>query len=218
MVENGGLANESAADDLDPAAPPDITEAPGSDDAERTNYGVDGRGDIPEDDAGEESVEGLGHPAVLAIDIAKAHDFLKACMTSHPRVHYGLGAKAKPGAVPGKDFTAIDCSGFVREAIRRSTNLGSKFPDGSVVQHDWVKKRGFASVGVSTGSAKDGTVRIAFLSPSDSPSKIGHVVLLHQGMTLESHGGTGPDERAWTGKGWQAKAHVYVLNPASELT
>lgn len=33
-------------------------------------------------------------------------------------------------------------------------------------------------------------------------------------MTLESHGGVGPDERPWNKKGWQAKAHVYVLKPA----
>jgi hypothetical protein len=146
------------------------------------------------------------------LDINKAQDFLVACMTSTPRVTYGLGAKVPfPNAVPGKDFQKIDCSGFVREAIRRAeaTNIG--FPDGSVVQHDWVRAHGFTTCDIASATAMDGLVRIAFLSPTDSPDNIGHVVLVYHGRTLESHGGTGPDSRPWTGAGWQAHASVYVL-------
>ena len=65
----------------------------------------------------------------LAIDIDRALAFLHACETSTPRVTYGLGAKVPfLGAVPGRDFQKVDCSGFVREAIRRSTNRLPLFP------------------------------------------------------------------------------------------
>jgi hypothetical protein len=151
-------------------------------------------------------------PPLLQINIGLAQQFLQACMTSNPRVTYGLGAKVPfHGAVPGVDFTKVDCSGFVREAIWRATNPHFPFPDGSVVQHDWVRNKGFQQVTVADGGLNDNHVRIAFLRPQDVPSRIGHVVLLSGGQTLESHGGVGPDSRPWTGQGWQAKTSVYVL-------
>ena len=134
-------------------------------------------------------------------------------MTSNPRVRYGLGAKVPfHGAVPGKDFKKVDCSGFVREAIWRATNPNLNFPDGSVVQHDWVKNKGFQHVSVADGGLNDNHVRIAFLRPQDTSSNIGHVVLLSGGRTLESHGGgVGPDSRAWTDLSFRTKMFVYVL-------
>lgn len=194
--------------ELDPAAPSGEVES-SVEAISRANFGADARGDVPEGE-----VEGLelGHPAMVPVNIKMAQDFLTACKTSVPRVTYGLGAKIIPGQVPGRDFTKVDCSGFVREAIRRSTDLGNRFPDGSVVQHDWVRDRGFEKVDRSFGAARDGAVRIAFLEPKDSPKKIGHVVLLHDGNTLESHGGVGPNSRPWNLQGWQARAHVYVFS------
>ena len=153
----------------------------------------------------------------LAFDLSKAQAFLKACMTSTPRVTYGLGAKVPfHGAVPGKDFTQVDCSGFVREAIRLSTNPPI-FPDGSVVQHDWIREHGFQKVTIDDGKLNDDVVRIAFLRPQDSPHGIGHVVLISRAMTLESHGGVGPDTRQWDGGDWQSKAFVYVLARGAQL-
>ena len=58
---------------------------------------------------------------------------------------------------------------------------------------------------------EDGKIRIVFLRPQDTSSRIGHVALVHNGKTLESHGGVGPNSRAWTNTGWQAKAFVYIL-------
>jgi lysozyme family protein len=148
----------------------------------------------------------------LDIDMAKVKAFYNACIGSTPRVTYGLGAKVPFfNAVPGKDFKKVDCSGFVREAIRRATTPRAPFPDGSVVQHEWVLGRGFRKSTIEAGFNKDGAVRIAFLSPKDSPKGIGHVVLIHNGVTYESHGGTGPNSRPWTGDGWQKKAKVYRL-------
>jgi hypothetical protein len=156
--------------------------------------------------------------AALEFDLVRAKAFLDACRTSKPRVTYGLGKKVPfLGAVPGRDFTQVDCSGFVREAIRLSTDPPAPFPDGSVVQHDWVRAHGFEKSTVSAGVENDGAARIAFLRPQDSPHRIGHVVLISGGMTLESHGGVGPDACEWTGKDWQAKTFVYVLARNAQL-
>ncbi len=194
--------------DLDPASPGTTDESVAGDGVGAANFGLDGHGDLPE------GLEAVVSPlSSVEVDIAKASAFLQQCMTSNPRVLYGLGAKIKPGQVPGRDFKAVDCSGFVREALRRSTDLGSSFPDGSVVQHDWARKQKFKKSTVKEAEDRSGVVRIAFLSPGDVSSGIGHVVLIHMGRTLESHGGVGPDSRVWDGSGWQAKTDIFVLDP-----
>lgn len=194
--------------DLDPGAPRVALESLDGAAAAAANYGLDGRGDVS-------GLELPGQRRRVDVDMAKALAFLDACVTSHPRVQYKLGGKIKAGQVPGRDFTGVDCSGFVRETLRRSTDLGGSFPDGSVVQHDWVKAQGFEHTTIAAAKDASDIVRIAFLSPGDSPSGIGHVVLIHRGKTLESHGGVGPDSRPWTAAGWQAHASVYVLDPAT---
>ncbi|MGO7301397.1 S8 family serine peptidase [Rhizobium ruizarguesonis] len=163
------------------------------------------------DDAEGTELRGLAASAV-GFDIGSAKAFLDACTSSTPRVRYGLGNKVPFfGAVAGRDFTKVDCSGFIREAIRRATTPRLKFPDGSVVQHDYIKEHGFGKGAPSDGARKDGIVRIAFLRPQDTSSGIGHVVLVVNGRTIESHGGVGPDSRDWTTTDWQAKAHVYIF-------
>lgn len=150
----------------------------------------------------------------IPLDISLAQAFLDACVHAVPRVGYGLGAKVPfHGASPGRDFKAVDCSGFIREAIWRATSPHQGFPDGSVVQHDWIRDRSFERSTPDAALQQDGVIRIAFLRPQDSPNHIGHVVLIHNARTLESHGGVGPDSRAWTKAGWQGKAFVYVLTP-----
>jgi cell wall-associated NlpC family hydrolase len=149
------------------------------------------------------------------IDITVALSFLEACIDAKPRVTYRLGAKVPfPGAVPGADFGQVDCSGFVREAISRAERAQLGFPDGSVVQHDWVRAQGFARVDTASGQEEDGLVRMAFLRPQDTHSRIGHVALIHNGKTLESHSGVGPDSLPWIEAGWQALAYVYLLTRA----
>jgi cell wall-associated NlpC family hydrolase len=149
-------------------------------------------------------------PMLLSLSFARAKAFLQACMTSTPRVTYGLGKKVPfLNAVPGRDFTQVDCSGFVREAVREATAPTLAFPDGSVVQHDWVDAQHFQASTIEAAKQDDGMMRIAFLRPQDVPSGIGHVVLIVGGKTLESHGGTGPDSRTWDGSSWQAKTFVY---------
>ena len=199
-------------DDMDPAAPagPDAVDQGAIDAA---NLGLDGKGDLPEGASIE--AQAVQQIQTVPFDVATALAFLHACETSVPRVGYRLGAKIPANGVPGRDFTEVDCSGFVREVVRRSTNLGNTFPDGSVVQHDWVTKRGFKTTSIASAQVKDGTVRIAFLAPTRT-RKIGHVVLIYDGMTIESHGGVGPDSRPWTGASWQAETTVYLFSEPTE--
>jgi hypothetical protein len=212
----GGLAEE------DPAAPAasDVqTESVGDASSARdlANFGpLEAEAEEPSGDLEEPSMdmEGVTAAPTISIDLAQAQAFLQACMHSTPRVTYGLGAKVPfHGAVPGRDFKAVDCSGFVRELIWRATTPHKSFPDGSVVQHDWIRDHGFERSTPQAALNQDGVIRIAFLRPQDSPSRIGHIVLVHNARTLESHGGVGPDSRAWTNTGWQAKSFVYVLKP-----
>jgi hypothetical protein len=214
-IRRGGDGAEAFLDE-DPAAPQTVAESATTDMETARALANGGREeDVADADVLDRAARAANRdfpfPTMpLDIDLAKA--FLNACMTSSPRVTYGLGAKVPFfGAVPGKDFKKVDCSGFVREAIRRATSPRVDFPDGSVVQHDWIREHGFKKSTVDAGSLKDGAVRIAFLRPQDVSSHIGHVVLIHNGRTLESHGGVGPNSRAWTQTGWQAKAFVYVL-------
>jgi hypothetical protein len=210
------LAAAAGPDPDDPAGP-----APGDmDDEDTADFETArfltnvGSGPVDEEPAAAAvAPAAAGAPATMQIDIARAQDFLHACMTSNPRVTYGLGKKVPfHGAVPGRDFKKVDCSGFVREAIWRATDPHVNFPDGSVVQHDWVKNKGFQRVNVADGGLNDNHVRIAFLRPQDDgPRHIGHVLLLSGGRTLESHGGVGPDSRAWTNLTFRSKLFVYLL-------
>ena len=196
--------------DLDPAAPAERGDMSAADyelAKRKANFG-----DLPESYTREAAPEvaPLAPAGPMPLDITKAQAFLDACVKAH--VTYGLGAKVPfYHAVPGRDFTKVDCSGFVREAILEATEKAIPFPDGSVVQHHWVKARGYPHSSVDAAKASDQKVRIAFLSPNASSEGIGHVVLIYQAHTLESHGHHGPDSRPWDGEAWQANTAVYIL-------
>ena len=201
--------------DLDPSAPsPDdkFTDQEFEAARQRANYGDGPHQDFDADIERRSPGADAAPPPVMPITIAKAEAYLSSCKTCHPRVGYRLGAKAPfLHAVPGTDFTEIDCSGFVRELIRESTAPMVAFPDGSVVQHDWVRAHRYRPTTIEAAKSRDGRVRIAFLSPSDTQHHIGHVVLIFDAATLESHSVVGPDSRPWTGDDWQALATVYEL-------
>ena len=221
----GGSArvSELAVDDEDPARPsPAETDLDLNTARSLANYGAVEPGtsqpalssELDEAAAAPAEDARLSAVRTISVDIAAAHAFLNSCTSSSPRVRYGLGAKVPfHGATPGRDFTKVDCSGFVREAIWRATTPHLNFPDGSVVQRDWVIAQGFARSTPDAALLRDSAVRIAFLRPQDSPSGIGHVVLVHNASTVESHSGVGPNSRPWTRTGWQARAIVFVLSP-----
>src|SRR5215471_1903656 len=105
-AKSSGAKTQDGSPNEDPASPIDLTKGRAESEASAlialTNYGdpaANSQFDLTREP----------HPARLAklaptldIDIDVASDFLKSCMTSTPRVTYGLGAKISPhGAVPG---------------------------------------------------------------------------------------------------------------------
>lgn len=131
-----------------------------------------------------------------------------------PGNQYKLGGKVNPDADSSEVRAAyVDCSGYVRWLLHRATDGQFEPLDGSFIQHDRVKEIGFKKSSVANGLLKDDVLRIAFLPPGKI-GKIGHVALIYNGKTLESHGGTGPDTRIWnTSSKWMANSTVYVLTP-----
>ncbi len=203
--------------DEDPANPTEAGVATAAAEDEQSsaialsNYGDPGVNEEFDLTAEEGAVAVAASPE-LPVDITEALNFLDSCMHSNPRVKYGLGAKISPhGAKPGTDFKKVDCSGFVREAIWRATAPHFNFPDGSVVQHDFIRDKGYERSTRTDALLEDGKVRIVFLRPQDTASHIGHVALVHNARTIGSHGGVGPNSRGWTNTGWQARAFVYIL-------
>ena len=131
------------------------------------------------------------------------------CRAHH--VMYGYGLKASPLSLQAGQFHAIDCSGFSRWAVYHATAALSQpfaMVDGSVAQHDWARSN-LAPQLNSQGSAMDDRLRIAFLSPEDGG--IGHVMLIQNGFTCESHGSVGPDRREWLSEPFMRLCSVYVL-------
>jgi hypothetical protein len=80
-----------------------------------------------------------------------------------------------------------------------------------------VKAQGFKVSDFGSGHEVDGAIRIAFLSP-EAGGGIGHVMLLNQGETCESHGGHGPDFRLWGSESFMSLCSVYVLTAPTVVT
>jgi hypothetical protein len=128
-------------------------------------------------------------------------------------VKYAIGNAAHPtvGKVsslsePVSSITALDCSGFVRYALYQAG--GGQIPDGSVRQQEWFARQGFAALNYQkTAGLVDNHLRIAFLVGHP-----GHVWMVLNGLTIESHGGVGPDRRAWnTPVLFKGANHCYLL-------
>lgn len=109
-------------------------------------------------------------------------------------VKYLLNGKVKLDADPAK-IKSIDCSAFVRYVIYHGSDKTAAMPDGSWYQHKYCKDNGLTVSPYSDCVLSDGWLRIAFIEPRKGVP--GHVWLVLDGMTLESHGGKGPDRRAW---------------------
>jgi len=126
------------------------------------------------------------------IDPFRLLDLCNRLMDGH--ISYGFGIKANLHVQP-EDIKSIDCSGFVRYLLYNATYSALKMPDGSWMQHDWCQKSLFEAVNYATADRCDGWLRIAFLPPKAGHA--GHVWLVQNGATIESHGGKGPDRRPW---------------------
>lgn len=110
-------------------------------------------------------------------------------------ISYRLGAKARLDAEPST-ITHLDCSGFVRYLLYQASDKSLLLPDGSWIQREWCQKQKLEPVNYATAAECDGWLRIAFIDPK--PNKAGHVWLIRNGQTLESHGRRiGPNQRPW---------------------
>lgn len=110
-------------------------------------------------------------------------------------VGYEFGAKA--GLRTSLQFIhRIDCSGFVRYVVARSTNFVVALPEGSANQHSYVARYLEPVLyGVVDRPMIDRTLFIAFITPTSHHS--GHVWFVSGGCTMESYGGHGVGSRIW---------------------
>lgn len=132
------------------------------------------------------------------------------------------GAKIKPIGLQATEVPQaeryVDCSGFTRWALFHASNRELVIPDGSVNQREWCQHVGFKRSTPDACAAEDGAVRIAFLTP-DGAVRAGmsaeerHVMLVTGGLTMESHGGKGPDRRNIHLLRWFPFCEVFVLVP-----
>ena len=115
-------------------------------------------------------------------------------------VGYSLGAKAPSMTCDSSQIHKIDCSGFVRYAIARATEQAVVMPDGSVNQHDWCDSQKLPKLAYPNVGKPDATGKlfIGFIQPAHGHP--GHVWLVHNATTLESHGGVGVDSRPWNSR------------------
>ncbi len=145
----------------------------------------------------------------VPLDPERLRRYLASCQAHG--VGYELGAKADDLEAVPPDYTAIDCSGWVRAAVAVATEGRTILPDGSVVQNDWCAAHGLKRSTWAACRLQDGLTRIAFIRPN-RVRKVGHVYLSRLGRTLESWGGHGPGSRSATTHILSAETtDVYVL-------
>lgn len=131
--------------------------------------------------------------------------------TIQPGNQYRLGGKASNLKADSAVIRGLgmDCSGYVRWILHKASSFRLTIPDGSVQQGDWFEAKGFKK---STGAAcerLDGILRVAQWR---NPGGVGHIALVHNGETIESHGGAGPDRREWDMNAtWMAQSKIWVV-------
>ncbi len=109
-------------------------------------------------------------------------------------VKYRFGAKFQSVAAEHPLGRYVDCSGYIRWLVLHGSNGELLLPDGSVNQHARILQDGFPIRDYSkTLLNRTGAVYICFLRPTSRLA--GHVWLLRNGATMESHWGKGINSR-----------------------
>lgn len=128
----------------------------------------------------------------LPIKTDKLFEFLLANRAAG--VGYGFGEKdPTPTKSLPIDYSAIDCSGFMRCLIYYATEGQVLLPDGSYLQRQWLKER-FERGQFEDQDLRDSAVRICVFVKRES---VGHIWLVLNGYTMESCSGRGPTSRDW---------------------
>lgn len=139
------------------------------------------------------------------IDLKKLEQLHAQC--ERRGIGYGLGAKVAHLSDTPDKFQRVDCSGYVRWILFQATDGALVLPDGSQNQREWAEAnlhevRYADAAAYMTGKR----LFICFIRPSHNGcGEVGHVWLLRDGdegigvhaETVESHGGHGPNSRAW---------------------
>ncbi|MFA5376460.1 MAG: hypothetical protein WC455_12010 [Dehalococcoidia bacterium] len=128
----------------------------------------------------------------IPIDRAELVRRMNACFGV---VKYRLGSKPNLYHLPPA-FKTSDCSGFVRWLLFQASHETVKIAPGSWYQQEWCKAQGFKKVVYKdVAGLMDSRLRIAFIDGVGS--KVGHVWLVCNSMTIECYGGHGCGRRAW---------------------
>ena len=140
-----------------------------------------------------------GH-TVVDINMQKFVNFKQRCYAAVAagQLTYGYGAKDPHPGSGEIDFTAIDCSGFVRTLIDYASDMAtSAMPDGSWNEGDWFAAQGFKPESDYSGALlSDGHIRVwVHHQHGRGGDPFGHVWLTINGHTVESCGGYGPHEQ-----------------------
>ncbi len=110
-------------------------------------------------------------------------------------VRYKFGAKFDSISVEHPMGRRVDCSGYIRWLVLHGSNGELLLPDGSVNQHAFILQQGFPMREYSKALLNaSGAVYINFFRPTKILA--GHVWLLHNGKTMESHFGKGINSRS----------------------
>lgn len=153
-----------------------------------------------------------GWPTLDFKDIEKPIEYCEAL--ERVPVLYKLGGKVMPlGRDDLRSIQFLDCSGFTRDALFRSTGKqeGFPIPDGSVNQHEWCNAMKFKTSTVQDAMECDGRWRWAFLTPEQGGG-IGHTLLIYNGWTWESFGHHGPGSRKWPLAPFMRRMEIYVIS------
>jgi hypothetical protein len=158
---------------------------------------------------------------MINIDRDYLLELCAALMDGH--INYHMGAKAHPLDAEPADIKALDCSGFTRYLIHKVTDGQVTMVDGSDEQNAWCKHHKLrAEKYMHVAGLSDGLLRTAFMPRIYKDGKLahaGHVWLVLNGKTLESHGHTGPDSRDWNTPVLTARVKTcYVLAHLYSIT
>ena len=121
-------------------------------------------------------------------------------------VPYGWGDKAPSLDCDSAAIHSLDCSGFIRWLLARSSNQGIILPDGSANMREWLQQNhrdwlvgngrdAYESAGYQS-EATEMDFYLCFIDPNSDHA--GHVWGVQDGHTLECYGGHGVGRRPFS--------------------
>lgn len=138
----------------------------------------------------------VGYPTVT-VDIPYLLRLMALCVAAV--VTYLMGGKAHDLMAVPLDVRQIDCSGFARWLLYHATRGALLLPDGSCIEDQALALDGFKRSDPANCALHDGHVRVC-IHLADDKDGTGHIWIVLNGVTYESHGGRGVSSRAWNVK------------------